>query len=1413
MNNKDNNNSVYEFYIRFPKCEDKYYYISNSSLNEDKSEENKEKLSYLVKSGGIEYFFELNNPPINYGYLTLNNNEIKSKQLISNNDSILDFFVNNTEITFGQIIRVNYTISIVFEDENINGDYQKECHFHLQYKTCYNSCETCSVEFIHSNEEQHNCLKCKNNYYQSPENNTNCYLPKDKKINWYFDGNGFGICNENCRTCDGPTEYNCLTCSQGLYLDNGNCTYKCSDGYVPKNESFSQGYYFVCNKCYQSCKTCSNTGNFSNMNCITCKENHIKYNDNCFEINNSTIKSFFVTDDKKSISSCLQKFSLYIKEEFNECIPLPEEEEGYFIANNETVLLSKCHDNCFSCKNGPIYNTSGKIVSMECLKCKKLNSSEKTMIKIDNNCFKIIQYEELRIVFNISEMKPDNPIGTCKDFGKAIYYGDYECIDKPNNTHYILNSNDTNTGVIKDCNETCDNTYNACYPHCKSCNGSYNNETRDMFCLECIDGYFFIYGENNCYNFTLLQEEEYYFNSKDSKFHKCYHTCSKCFNFEPNETNHSCIECISGYHFLDNTNNCYDMNLTKEGYYLETINSGQNGPLFKKCYNTCKTCEFGMVFNEISNEINHNCKECSENYYKIDNYLFPNNCYSNETINELLSNIKNNICLNNTFMTPGGDCVYNCPNRTYKFFLNNSCLDACPHNYEINNNECIFKSFDEETTVDEFKNQIKNDIVSHVNSSKIINGSNFLAVVSTSDKIDPEEQLIKGISAVDLGNCTNVIKEHYNISKEEPLIILNMESKNDGIQKNESNNNDDNSFNLGKSTQLEIYDYSGRKLDISVCKESIKVMKYIGDAEKLDIDSAQTLSEQGIDVFNAADDFFNDICHQPDNSNGKDIILKDRRNDIYQNASFCQDGCTYKGINYNLKAANCLCNSNSLKGENNNITNNELESLFVNFKALKETVLANLFNFNFNIVKCYNLAFYSKILVHNIGFYCLASMFVIQIIFFLVYSKKTIKPLKIFMLLFNVDKNKNSQKNINNVHTINIQKKNNQIIKSTPPIKKNSSKSLLNNNNKRNHYIKSKFNANQKEFGNPNEKEEKIVENQKNLSNILKISNDSKSEKGSEKNFIISNDFAPTINIKAPIANIDNNIKDEANLNNDIDINMKSNNQQNMFNGKRKANLHCINIMETISGKNTNNLIMPKKNNGAITKLLKTDSDFQNMDYEEAIIYDKRPILRMYWGFLIDTQIILGTFCTDNHLDLFIIKLSFLVCTFQISFFLNALFYTDEYISDAYHNDGVLDFFSGLPKSIYSFIATSITTNLLRMLSSSKSELMRVIKRNNQYKNYVNIIHIKLAKLRKKLIIYFILVFLLDSFFIYYVTTFCAVYRFSQKYWFFGCLESFGMDSLVSLITCIFLAHLRYISIKKHIKCAYVVVNIISIFL
>ena len=117
------------------------------------------------------------------------------------------------------------------------------------------------------------------------------------------------------------------------------------------------------------------------------------------------------------------------------------------------------------------------------------------------------------------------------------------------------------------------------------------------------------------------------------------------------------------------------------------------------------------------------------------------------------------------------------------------------------------------------------------------------------------------------------------------------------------------------------------------------------------------------------------------------------------------------------------------------------------------------------------------------------------------------------------------------------------------------------------------------------------------------------------------------------------------------------------------------------------------------------------------------------------------------------------------------------------------------------------------MLSNSKSELKKIIRDKRSNKNYIYLIDIKLRKLRKKLIVYFIFIITIGLLFLYYVTSFCSVYRNSQKYWFMGCLESFGMDSAVAVAICIFLAIFRYIAIHKKIKCFYCIANLISTFL
>ena len=260
------------------------------------------------------------------------------------------------------------------------------------------------------------------------------------------------------------------------------------------------------------------------------------------------------------------------------------------------------------------------------------------------------------------------------------------------------------------------------------------------------------------------------------------------------------------------------------------------------------------------------------------------------------------------------------------------------------------------------KKEIFTNISSYKNTTKVINGTNIIAAVLFSDNMDPEEQIKNGISAIDLGNCTEIIKEYYNISKDESLIIFNIETKNE----NNKNNKNDTSFNLGKNTKIEIHDMSGNEIDLSICNEDIKVMKYKGDVKELNIDSAKSLSEQGIDIFNASNGFFNDICHPYITIDGKDIILNDRRTDIYQNEKFCQNGCTYLGMNYNLMLANCKCDSSVLQEkENNTKIIDKAESNMGNYENLKNQLILNLIEFNYEVLRCYNLFFNKEILLHN----------------------------------------------------------------------------------------------------------------------------------------------------------------------------------------------------------------------------------------------------------------------------------------------------------------------------------------------------------------------------------------------------------------------------------------------------------------
>ena len=700
-------------------------------------------------------------------------------------------------------------------------------------------------------------------------------------------------------------------------------------------------------------------------------------------------------------------------------------------------------------------------------------------------------------------------------------------------------------------------------------------------------------------------------------------------------------------------------------------------------------------------------------------------------------------------------------------------LLVCKRGYMFNGSICIEeKKEDKCNNLDIFKNELLTNISDYINSPHALNGSNCEAKILKSDDIGINDSVKINISEIFLGACPKILKEQYNISDDESLILLIMES----AKKENANHFDTNSFLLGIDILLNIFDISGMQLDLSFCQSYIRITHNISNFNEINIKSAKNFAKQGIDVFNASDSFFNDLCHPYDDKDGNDIIIYDRRKNIYQNVTFCQPGCSYSNIDYDLTSVDCLCDSKFLQGNFNN-SNKKRENLKQNelftFKELASTFKKNLLISNVNAVYCYNLVFDKNIIKINIGFYCLIILFLGQIILLAFFLYKRLEHIKLYMISFKITENAENKKNkkkkkisFNNVKKEKIKKRNKK--DKINPI--SSEDKLL--------YSKNEINDNSKSIKFININKNSKNDDDMNLEEILTLRNNineqikkNKKEKNKEVLFESKSNVSPVTKKKSK---------------------RKS---------KKRIFINDINDNNNIENEEINN---NNKNEEISLKISKIEEELNGLDYEDMITKDKRSFSRMLWTNFVYSKIILGTFFTENNFNLFVIKLSFFVYTFQISLFLNSFFYSDEYISDAYYNNGVLNFISGLPKSIYSVIVSFIITSLLKLLSNSENKLNKVTKEYNKEKKYEEIINDNLKILRNKLIAYYILVFLFGLIFLYYVASFCAVYRYSQKYWFLGFLESYAINFIIAIIVCFFVTLFRYKSIQKKSKCFFI---------
>ena len=369
----------------------------------------------------------------------------------------------------------------------------------------------------------------------------------------------------------------------------------------------------------------------------------------------------------------------------------------------------------------------------------------------------------------------------------------------------------------------------------------------------------------------------------------------------------------------------------------------------------------------------------------------------------------------------------------------------------------------------EYIRETKNLITNSQNNEELITNLNYIINNSINlDYIDNNEELIipkddmtitftstelqknnenSNSTIINLGECENILKKFYNISKDSNLYILKIDKAQEGK----------NYPLIEYEVFYPLTDGKIELLNLSLC-------------DGVDIELSIPITINGtIDKYNPKSDYYNDICSKVTSDNNTDIPLKDRRNEyINNNMSLCEENCELSDYDYTKKRAKCSCNTKTTLSLDTIQT--ESKNLLKNFIDIKKIT-------NIEIVKCYKIVFKKNNIKNNYGFLIFILIFLLYFICLIVFYCKSKDNL--FNEIIQIIKVKTKENRISKTKQITYIRKNN--LKDSNKIKFDKSKI---------------FESRQK-----NESNIIIMKNNKNNTNNKKNKNNNKNKNKNNKKF------------------------------------------------------------------------------------------------------------------------------------------------------------------------------------------------------------------------------------------------------------------------------------------------------------------------
>jgi hypothetical protein len=457
------------------------------------------------------------------------------------------------------------------------------------FKHCYSSCLYCSGA---GDQTHHNCTQCLSGFYNLIADNTMCYAGNSNVAGYYFDNNIYQHCYGSCATCNSQGDINannCLTCATGFFPLEDNTSQCMTNGSTIASYYFSTNVY---KRCYASCAACNTAGDINSNNCSSCAIGFSPLENNTSQcISNGTVIPRYYYDNNiyrlcysscatcntigdintNNCLSCAPGFSP-LENNTSQCIANGLTVSRYYYNNN---MYRLCYSSCATC------NTQGNIITNNCSSCASGFSPLEDNLSqcIANGSFIPKYYFDITIYrLCYSSCATCNTYGTINSNNcLACTLGFYPLQD---NGSMCYQASQTMNNYFWD---VVNSRYSNCYSSCKTCNslGVLTNNK----CLSCNDNYYPLPDNHSqCYppNTTM---NYYFWDNTGNSYVKCYQSCKTCPE-KGDIINNSCTSCNTGYYPLpDNTSQCYLPNITVDGYFWDSANSK-----YEKCYNTCSKC-------------------------------------------------------------------------------------------------------------------------------------------------------------------------------------------------------------------------------------------------------------------------------------------------------------------------------------------------------------------------------------------------------------------------------------------------------------------------------------------------------------------------------------------------------------------------------------------------------------------------------------------------------------------------------------------------------------------------------------------------------------------------------------------------------------------------------------------------------